>query len=114
MNLSVEDIKKLIGTDKEYRIYKTSQWKLIKTEVLEEFHYECSRCKSKGIIQKAQMVHHVNHVQTHPEMAYEKYYIDVLGRKKRNLIPLCNECHNEVHKRFGHGVQQEPLTEEKW
>lgn len=114
--MTVQEIIECINSGKTYKIYKTKEWLRLKREVLEEFHFECASCKAKGIITMAQTVHHVKHVKEFPHLAYSKYYIDIYGRKKRNLIPLCNSCHNEEHDRFKKKRKkaEKPLTEERW
>lgn len=112
--MTIDEVKRLINTKFEYRIYKSKEFLRLKAEVMAEFHGECIRCKNRGIITPAITVHHVNYVKTHPELAFSKYYKDRHGKKKRNLIPLCNDCHNAVHKRFGYKEKVKPLTEERW
>lgn len=110
---TVAEIKELIRINKLYRFYKNKAWEELKRKIMMDFHNECVMCKRKAKITQSQTVHHVNHVKTHPELAYEEYYVDSRGIRRRNLIPLCNKCHNEVHERFGH-VEKKPITEEKW
>lgn len=112
--MTTEDVIKLLNNNQAYKIYKSKEFIQLKKEVLSEFHGECARCKSRGKITSAQTVHHVNHVKNHPELTFSKYYIDRYGKRKRNLIPLCNDCHNAVHKRFGYTEKEKPLTEERW
>ncbi len=52
---------------------------------------------------KATHVHHVQYVRKHPSQ----------GVVYSNLIPLCHDCHEEVH---GHRQKEkkEPLTVERW
>lgn len=112
--MTTAEVIELINSNQAYKIYKSKDFIQLKKEVLSEFHGECVRCRSKGRITKAQTVHHVNYVKTHPELAFSKYYTDKHGVRKRNLIPLCNDCHNAVHKRFGYAEKEKPLTEERW
>ncbi|WP_302626800.1 HNH endonuclease [uncultured Eubacterium sp.] len=116
--MELEQIVDAINTGKAYRIYKTKEWIRLREEVLMECHYECQHCKSKGIIRMAQTVHHVRHVDKYPGLAFSKYYIDKDGQQQRNLIPLCNKCHNEEHDRFKFKKRKrekkKPLTEEFW
>lgn len=114
--MTAQEIIECISSGKVYKIYKTKEWQQIKREVLEEFHYECANCKSEGIITMAQTVHHVKHVKEYPHLAFSKYFIGIHGERKRNLIPLCNRCHNEEHDRFKKKDKKndKPLTEERW
>lgn len=112
--MTTEEVIELLKDNKAYKIYKSREFRELKAEVMKEFHNECARCKSKGKITRAQTVHHVQYVRKHPELTFSKYYTDKHGNRKRNLIPLCNDCHNAVHKRFGYEEKEKPLTEERW
>ncbi len=95
-----------------HRFYIWGQWKNVRARVLEMDHNECQRCKAKKMYKKATTVHHVNYVKRHPELALEIWY-EWYGKKKRNLISLCHDCHEAVHgyrKKEG----KKPLTEERW
>ena len=114
----VEWINKLIELNTLDRFYNSKHFKRLRREVLREQHYECQRCKEKGKLtivkdtkKKSGVVHHIKYVREHPELSLSKYYIDDKGIKQRNLIVLCNECHEIVHDRFS---ISEPLNEERW
>lgn len=113
-NMTTEEVIELLNKNQAYKIYKSKEFKELRKDVMNEFHNECARCKSKGKITRAQTVHHVQYVKKHPELAFSKYYTDKHGNRKRNLIPLCNDCHNAVHDRFGYEKKEKPLTEERW
>lgn len=77
-------------TDKEYvRFYSTKEWELVRLLALQRDNYLCVRCRAKGIIKLAEMVHH-------------KIPIKVDYNKRTNLSnleSLCEACHNKVdHK----------------
>lgn len=95
-------IRELIQDDKVQLFYQTKEWKELRQEVLFENHYECQHCKAKGKYTRADCVHHVNEVKVRPDLALSKYYTDHEGNEHKQLIPLCNECHNIVHDRLGH------------
>lgn len=107
-------IRELESEHKIYKFYKGKDWLSLREEVLEENHYECARCKAKGIVKKAVTVHHVNHVHDRPDLALSKTYIDIDGKEKINLEPLCARCHNEEHGRYGFQPLHAPITQEKW
>ena len=90
-------IRRLIRADKVEQFYFTEDWKELRLEVLEELFNECQECLKQGKYIKADCVHHVNEVRNRPELALSKYYIDNKGNKQRNLVPLCNQCHNLAH-----------------
>lgn len=114
MELTEKEIKEIINTKDYYKVYKTGRWYRLKAKVLKEFHNECYLCKQQGKITMADTVHHVKEVKKYPSLVYEEFYYDNNGERKRNLIPLCNGCHNKVHKRFGHPERKKPLNEERW
>lgn len=96
-NISLEKyIKDLIEADELWRFYKTNDWLELKRRILEDNNFECRTCKLLGKYTRAQCVHHVNHVKKNPSLALSRYYLSD-GKKKENLIPLCNACHNKEH-----------------
>ena len=95
------------------KLYESKEWRKLRRVVLADDKYECQHCKAEGKYTKANTVHHVNYLFLHPELALETHYKDDDGVVKRNLISLCHNCHEHIHK----WVQKEkpiPLTEEKW
>ena len=111
-------LRYLISINRLDTFYHSRHWKKIKREVLREQKYECQHCKDKGRltivredIRKSGVVHHINYVREVPSLALSKYYIDKQGKKQRNLIVLCNECHEIEHDRF---AISEPLNMERW
>lgn len=109
--LLVEWLIGLIQNDNLVVFYVSSIWKKTKKEVLIEQHYECQECLKKGILTRADTVHHINYVRNRPDLALSKTYIDSNGIERMNLEAICFECHNRVHNRF---TKKEPLTEEWW
>lgn len=96
-----------------HKFYDWHRWKVKRRKVLEADHYECQICKAKHKkYTRADVVHHVNHFLQHPELALEMYYTDaVTHERKRNLVSLCRDCHEEIHGRKKEGAE---LTEERW
>lgn len=108
-------IRELIRKDRVEEFYWTDEWKDLKQEVLEELHNECQECLKKGKYTKAQCVHHHNEVRKRPDLALSKYYTDAEGNKQRQLIPLCNICHNIIHDKLGNWQKKDKFTnEERW
>ena len=95
-----------------HRFYIWGQWKRIRKEVLKMDHYECQMCKKRRKYTKATTVHHVNYVKKHPELAIEIWYT-WRDKKRRNLISLCHDCHEEVHG-YRKQKKENNLTEERW
>lgn len=107
----IEFVQECIEED-IHRFYTWGKWKTVRSKVLSMDKGECQICKSRGKYTKATTVHHVNYVKKHPEMALDIYYT-YNGRKKRNLISLCHDCHEEVHG-YRKPEKKKPLTEERW
>lgn len=103
-------IKQLMREDKLPKFYLTDDWKELRQEVLDDHHNECHRCAEHGNYTTAVCVHHVNEVRNRPDLALSKYYIDTEGQKQKNLIPLCNECHNIVHDKLGNWQKKDKFT----
>lgn len=76
---------KIERTDKEYvRFYSTKEWELVRLLALQRDNYLCVRCRAKGIIKLAEMVHH----KTPIKVDYNK------RANLSNLESLCEACHN--------------------
>lgn len=107
-----EKIQRLIEEEKLYKFYKSREWKDLKEKVLKEFNNECAWCRERGVIAQAQEVHHVQYVKKYPELALSEYYT-YKGERKRNLIPLCHDCHDKAHKRMKY-QKKEQVNKERW
>lgn len=104
-------VKKCIQED-IHRFYTWSKWKVLRIAVLKMDRYECQICKTRGKYTKATTVHHVNYVKKHPDKALEVWYV-FRGKRRRNLLSLCHDCHEEVHG-YRKSEKRKPLTEERW
>lgn len=113
-------INYLYSIDRIDKFYHSKYFKAVKREVLREQHYECQRCKERGKLtivkpsrKRSGVVHHVQYVRSHPELALSKYYYDRFGNKYIQLMVLCNECHEIEHER---AYKREPkyINEERW
>lgn len=108
-------IRQLIKENKIILFYKSADWMELKDEVLEELHYECQHCLMRGKYTRADCVHHVNEVRIRPDLALSKYYTDKEGKQQRQLLPLCNTCHNIVHDKLGNWQRKDKfINEERW
>lgn len=98
-------------TNDENRFYHSSEWLAKREEVLKLDHHECQMCKAKGVYSQANTVHHVKPLRDRPDLALSVYDGD-----ERQLISLCAECHNKVHKEKGYcdRTNEKFLTEERW
>ena len=73
--------------DKDYtRFYYTKEWERVRLLALQRDGYFCVRCKDKGIVKVAEMVHH----KTPIKVDYSKR-LDL-----SNLESLCEACHNKI------------------
>lgn len=121
-------IEDLIEKDELWRFYKTPEWKKLKQQVLIDNHYECRICRNRGVITRydegqdgsrtlLSTVHHINEVRKRPDLALTRYYTDHEGVSRENLIPICKNCHNDIHHRTFHGAWKKKAgfaNDERW
>ena len=109
-------IQRLIEEDRIEEFYCSSDWRELREEVKNFFHYECQECLKRGVITTDELcVHHVNEVRDRPDLALSRYYVDHKGQRQYNLIPLCKTCHNVTHDKLGEWQRRDKFTnEEKW
>lgn len=93
-------IRQLIRDNNLHEFYTSPLWRRTQAHVLKANHYECSRCKAKGMVVKAKVVHHKKYLRQHPELALDE----------DNLEPLCEKCHYDEHHRKKPGF----MNEERW
>lgn len=109
-------IRRLIMDDRVEEFYWTEDWRELKEEVKDFYHNECQECLKKGIYTRADCVHHVKQVRQYPALALSMYYIDEKGNKQKQLVPLCNACHNKEHPEKQHKQSKKEYftNEELW
>lgn len=112
-------IRTLLDRGEVWRFYKSREWLDLRGDILREQKGKCEWCRAKSpsVLRDAETVHHMQHVRRHPELALSRWYVDGQGRRQKNLVALCHECHDKAHKRFGHkpsAGQELPLTPERW
>lgn len=105
-------LRKLLEENKIHDFYIWWEWEKLRGEVLREQRSECQVCREKGKFTPATVVHHVNHLRRRPDLALSKWVLEN-GKRERNLIAVCAECHGELHGRSGVPAK-EPLTPERW
>lgn len=93
-------VKGLIRDNRLHEFYTSPAWRRLQADVLREEHYECSRCKAKGLAVPARTVHHVKYLRKYPELALDR----------DNLEALCGRCHYEEHHQKKPGF----MNEERW
>lgn len=88
----------LISNRKEKIFYTTSVWENVRFEAMQDFHFECVRCRSMGIVEKAVIGHHVLRLREKPEYALSRFVavdeetkrkVDSLAKSKGNIINIC-------------------------
>lgn len=104
-------LRQWIAKGEAHHFYRTWLWRKTRRFILEKDKHECQVCKSKGLYEPATMVHHVQYLEKHPDLAISEFY-EYNGVKLRQLISLCDDCHNEIHKRKRHKEKQ--ITIERW
>ena len=112
---TTEQIKALIASGNEHDFYNDYYWRKLSHQIIKEQHGECQLCKGRGRYGKGTITHHVNHLKDRPDLAYERYYTDSNGNRKRNLIAVCRSCHKALHPEEWHGMKKEKFkNEEQW
>lgn len=118
MNISKADIEHCKNAAKTdvYKFYKWNKWYRVREKVLKMDKYECQRCKKMHRYSPAQTVHHVYEFKKYPEYGLSVFVENENGVKVRNLISLCNTCHNLIHNRFNThpDYTKKVVTEERW
>lgn len=110
-----EQIEQWVSDGNELAFYTCYAWKKKRLEVLALDKHECQKCKARGKYSKAIMVHHVKHLRDRPDLALAIWDIKPGGDKARQLISLCDDCHEEEHpERLKQYKPREPLTVERW
>lgn len=97
---TLEWIRNLIRENKMHEFYTSPAWRKKQAQVLKENHWECERCKKKGLVVRANTVHHRKYLRRFPELAFDD----------DNLEPLCERCHYEEHHKKKPGF----VNEERW
>ena len=101
---SLDQIQKMISDNDLSPFYNDRYWRNLTMEIIKNNHNECTLCKQRGKYTQAQMVHHIEPLKQSPELAYNR----------DNLMPLCNDCHDRVHKRGSYCERRGYRNTEKW
>ena len=67
--------------------YTSEKWRRKRAAILRRDGYKCRWCARYGRSVPAVVVHHLQEADEYPELAYED----------RNLVSLCQGCHNKAH-----------------
>lgn len=76
--------------------YRSYKWISKRSRIMQQYDYLCVNCKGterEGT--PSETVHHIEEIR----LAWDKRL------DNDNLIPLCEECHKEIHKRYRKGKQ---------
>lgn len=104
------------GNDR--RFYQRAAWARLRRRVMDEWHGACADClaKSPARFTPATTVHHDARVERLPGWALSEWWVDG-GKVRRNLFPLCADCHEARHERGRHAGERKPpheITPERW
>lgn len=97
--------------------YDSRAWRKTRREVMRKYNNECQVCKERHIHKRAELVHHIYHLEDYPHLGLMEFVHDpVTGERQRNLLPVCRECHETVcHPgRMRRAEYKPPLTPERW
>ena len=67
--------------------YDSPHWRRLREAILRRDGYRCRECARFGRIRQATTVHHIQHLEARPDLAYEP----------DNLVSLCAACHARAH-----------------
>ena len=84
----------LLGEDMrsiDESFYKSKTWQRVQANYMRQAHFLCERCKKKGLMIPAKIVHHKEHLAQGDLKNPEKLY------SFDNLEALCLDCHNAEH-----------------
>ncbi|RXI70512.1 HNH endonuclease [Clostridium tetani] len=96
----VNDIKK--GNTRTF--YTSAAWINKRKYIINRDNNECQRCKKLGKVHIAECVHHIKHLKDRPDLALED----------KNLVSVCNVCHNILHPEKLNNPKPKFINEEKW
>jgi 5-methylcytosine-specific restriction enzyme A len=80
---------------KTHPFYHSPTWRRARKRTLTRDHHLCQCCLQKGVLTSAEIVHHIHHLQDHPEKALDE----------SNLQSVCAVCHNRLHPEKGKRIQ---------
>ena len=97
--------------------YDSRAWRRVRIRVLREDNNECQIHKAQHKHRRAEIVHHIYHLDKYPQYGLMKFIRDpITGEERRNLISVCRECHETVchPNRMRAAEYRPPLTPERW
>ena len=104
MKYTAEQIKDLIDNNALEKFYGSWDWRLESIKKIRSEHHECVMCKREHRLVRATLVHHIVPLKEAPELAYTW----------DNLMPLCHDCHERIHKRGAYSEPKGFQNPERW
>ncbi len=96
-NQEVEDIRRWRKDydyrhkdDKHKKFYKSKEWKRLREYILKRDNYMCAECIKVDKVTTCNTVHHLVEIREDFSKALDE----------SNLVTICHDCHNKIHKRF--------------
>ena len=81
------------STEERSKYYNSKHWKAVRNAYIAQ-HPLCELCQLRGIVKPAQEIHHA--------IKFYEQYNDSMRFKlltdTDNLLSLCSDCHNHIHK----------------
>ena len=108
------ELRGLLAEGHGDRFYSWRVWRdRVRPAVLKLDRYECQRCKARGRYARADIVHHVKHLDQRPDLALSLFDPDT---GERQLLSVCKSCHEELHPEALAVCQaaEPPVTAERW
>ncbi len=99
----IKAIDRYFAATEDYSwLYNTPEWKRKRVVILKRDNYQCRECKRYGKVVQADTVHHAIPLQERPDLRLDS----------RNLISLCEGCHEKMHNKFDNTLSK--LGGEEW
>ena len=85
-----KEYKKYRTDDKEQRFYKSKEWNVIRAIIKDKDNGLCLRCLTNKVIRPMNTVHHIEELKASWSKRLDE----------DNLISLCEQCHQSIHKEY--------------
>lgn len=114
MRFTIAEILEMVRKNDMRKFYNSWDWRKLSHAVIAENHNECYLCQRRGRVTPATITHHVNELKKRPDLAYSRTYTDEHGKVQKQLMPLCWQCHEEIHERGQFAFLAHYTNEERW
>lgn len=85
-----------IKNEQYHKLLRHSKWQKLRAMYLAQ-HPVCEQCEKNGKTSLAKVVHHVVPI----EDAKDITMMEVLAYDWHNLMAVCEQCHEAIHKHLG-------------